>query len=549
MTATVFISHADEDTERCGPLLKTLGAWQIPCYFDATDRRAGGSLDVQAQQALVQSDVTLRICTRHTNRSYWMSIEAGALLSLQADDYRAGQAGRHRLVNLILDTGYRPEPFDVNATNVNATNVSASAWVNVLRVALDLTPLSETASVAQAINPPTAQRLSRRAVIGLGAGGVALVAAGAAGALWLERRGGATTRATPPSSDASLRWWAFAASAHGLIGQIIDAAPVVDSDAVYIATLEARVLALSLSGRPLWQLDLGTGAGFVQTPIVAQGTLYGVNRHDGVYAIREGKRLWFDAGDPGSETAVSLTANRLYANAALLNSGAYAFITILDPTTGAQLSGATVPSSTPGTSAVTVAGDLLICGGFDGYLYAIDATHPQSAPRWQAEVGAARMAKENGTNHYAVFSPPVVANGIVYAGSTDFNVYAIDLNTGARRWRFPTQAAINEAEPVVVDGVVYVASQDHSVYALDARTGKLRWRHSTGSALISAPTVTGGVVYFGSGDRAVYALDSQSGALRHAYTTTAGVRAQPAIAGGVLYAADVSGYVYAFTLK
>ena len=37
------------------------------------------------------------------------------------------------------------------------------------------------------------------------------------------------------------------------------------------------------------------------------------------------------------------------------------------------------------------------------------------------------------------------------------------------------------SSPAVVDGVVYVGSYDFYVYALDAGSGKLRWRYETGA--------------------------------------------------------------------
>ena len=64
-----------------------------------------------------------------------------------------------------------------------------------------------------------------------------------------------------------------------------------------------------------------------------------------------------------------------------------------------------------------------------------------------------------------------------------------------------------ESSPAVVAGVVYVGSGDSYVYALDADSGELRWRYSTGNGVFSSPAVVDGVVYVGSDDGYVYALD------------------------------------------
>ena len=77
-------------------------------------------------------------------------------------------------------------------------------------------------------------------------------------------------------------------------------------------------------------------------------------------------------------------------------------------------------------------------------------------------------------------SSPAIANGIVYVGSGDQHVYALDAATGALRWSFATGDVVH-ASPAIADGVVYVGSWDRNVYALDAATGRERWKYTTGN--------------------------------------------------------------------
>src|SRR5512139_3652338 len=60
------------------------------------------------------------------------------------------------------------------------------------------------------------------------------------------------------------------------------------------------------------------------------------------------------------------------------------------------------------------------------------------------------------------------------------------------------------SSPAVVGGIVYFGSQDYYLYALDAATGDKLWAFKTGSFVDSSPTVSGGVVYFGSNDGFLY---------------------------------------------
>ena len=59
-----------------------------------------------------------------------------------------------------------------------------------------------------------------------------------------------------------------------------------------------------------------------------------------------------------------------------------------------------------------------------------------------------------------------------------------------------------ESSPAVANGVVYVGSYDRHVYALNAGTGALLWKYQTGG---SSPAVANGVVYVGWED-GVYAF-------------------------------------------
>jgi len=68
-----------------------------------------------------------------------------------------------------------------------------------------------------------------------------------------------------------------------------------------------------------------------------------------------------------------------------------------------------------------------------------------------------------------VDSSPAIANGIVYVGSEDKQVYALNATIGDRLWSYATGDMV-VSSPAVVDGVVYVGSYDHLVYAIGVPT-------------------------------------------------------------------------------
>ena len=76
----------------------------------------------------------------------------------------------------------------------------------------------------------------------------------------------------------------------------------------------------------------------------------------------------------------------------------------------------------------------------------------------------------------------------------------------ALKWSSPTQSSINFSSPAVAGGVVYVGSVNDKLYALDAVTGTLKWSYTTQGYINSSPAVANGVVYVGADDGNVYAF-------------------------------------------
>jgi len=80
----------------------------------------------------------------------------------------------------------------------------------------------------------------------------------------------------------------------------------------------------------------------------------------------------------------------------------------------------------------------------------------------------------------AIFSSATVVEGVVYVGSLDGSLYALDSHSGPAKWQFTTGAGILSS-PAVANGAVYVGSEDTNLYAVDAETGRERWRFATGA--------------------------------------------------------------------
>jgi outer membrane protein assembly factor BamB len=145
----------------------------------------------------------------------------------------------------------------------------------------------------------------------------------------------------------------------------------------------------------------------------------------------------------------------------------------------------------------------------------------------------------------AVDSSPAVVNGILYEGSQNGYLYALDAYTGTCFWRFNTGCS-NLPSPVVVDAVVYIATMN-GVYAVNAYTGEQIWKTTEGrDFFVSTPAVSDGMLYVGSMiGHSIYAFRTSDGQLVWQYSTGDYVNSSPAIYGNAVYVGGNDGYLYA----
>ena len=168
-----------------------------------------------------------------------------------------------------------------------------------------------------------------------------------------------------------------------------------------------------------------------------------------------------------------------------------------------------VQTGGPVRSSPTIAGGVVYIGSGDGFVYAIDAV--TGGIRWRRDMGA------------AVGSTPAVAGGLVYAGAADGSFRALRAADGSVAWTFRTGAAVplawgvesgevySSSPTVAGGGAVLFGAEDGNLYAVDARTGRERWRFATGGRVYGSPAVAGGLAYVGSQRGVVYAVDLATG--------------------------------------
>jgi outer membrane protein assembly factor BamB len=306
----------------------------------------------------------------------------------------------------------------------------------------------------------------------------------------------------------------------------VTSSPAVAGDAVVFGGRDGKVYSYARSdGTRQWAYAAQGGVG--ASPVVRSGVVVVADYAGNVVALRAGSGapIWKRAlrekivstpAVTGERIAVGTANGRVYGlsldtgrvlwkfaarggvrGAILVAEGTFLVpsqdgrLYALDEVTGARKWVLTVGG--PVAASPASDGDIVVVGSPRGDIMAVDLARGKS--RWTYRAGG------------AVNSGLVLDGGRVYAGAGDRRVYCIDARSGELVWRFDTEGVIL-SRPFVGDNRVVVTSYDGFVYCLDASTGALVDRYETGEAIFSSPVVVDGRVFFGNNAGRFYCLES-----------------------------------------
>ncbi len=233
----------------------------------------------------------------------------------------------------------------------------------------------------------------------------------------------------------------------------IESSPVVVNGVVYIGSYRGYVYALNASNGDLKWSYLTTAEVYA-SPSIVSGTLY-VGSLDGyVYALNsdDGTLLW-----------ASHVGNQVYSSPAIVK-------------------------------------DILYVCTDSGYAFALRASDGEVM--WQAYIGS-------GSDHED--ASPAMYNGIVYFGARN-GFYALNATTGKQIWFFTSPYSARQttgyfySSPAVAGNILYCGSVDNRLFALNTNYGSIIWSYQTDGFLFSSPTIANGKVYIASYDGNIYAI-------------------------------------------
>ncbi len=172
---------------------------------------------------------------------------------------------------------------------------------------------------------------------------------------------------------------------------------------------------------------------------------------------------------------------------------------------------------------------VLYVGSYDSNLYALDASSGEFLWKYATEG--------------AIVGKPAVVEDTVIVGSEDFRLHAVSIRSGKVLWTYYTEAPVR-CSPTIAEGHVFVGSDDAHLHAVNLITGRAAWRAEVAAPVRSAPTVAQDTIFFGCESGDFYALDFR-GEMRWRFKAKRSVVSSPRVANGVVYFAALDWVVYA----
>jgi outer membrane protein assembly factor BamB len=191
----------------------------------------------------------------------------------------------------------------------------------------------------------------------------------------------------------------------------------------------------------------------------------------------------------------------------------------------------------------------LMIAGYDGRFFKVDAE--TSEIQRDPKLFEATLNTGSGCVGDCILATPAFDGDTFFVPLMHKDLVALDAEDLVVLWRFETESDTEYgiwSQPVVDKGVVYFGTMDHHLYAVEAATGEELWKVNLEGALPASPLLYNNRLYIGAVGGKVYEL-STNGQILSTYETESWVWSTPVINDNILYTADTGGNVYALDIS
>lgn len=178
-------------------------------------------------------------------------------------------------------------------------------------------------------------------------------------------------------------------------------------------------------------------------------------------------------------------------------------------------------------STAAVVGDRVYVGTMTGALLALDLTTGRM--RWKYLTGG-----------HGISAAPLVRGTRVYVGDEGGTFHSVNAINGMGDWTFQTGDKITSSA-IYADGSVFFGSYDNNLYRLHANTGREIWRFEAEAQVHCTPTEAGGLVMIAGCDGLLRMIDRSTGEEKRSVILGGNFAGAAAYAAGAVYLGSMDG--------
>lgn len=293
---------------------------------------------------------------------------------------------------------------------------------------------------------------------------------------------------------------------------------VLDGNSVYFGSADGNIYAVRKdTGELRWKFS--TGGSIAGTPAVIGSTVVVSGRGKTVYALdaSAGTVRWtfqMQRSDPTSIEWTYFTPSPIADGDQVLIPSLDGHLYAVDLKSGSERWRHATGDSL--YASPLVVGDTIYQPSGDDHVYALSRSDGKLL--WRFATEGVKYDLSRGFTRGDIFTQPELRDGLLVVGSRDANVYAIDVETRAPRWKFAYDSTWAMSTKVH-DGHVFVGwSTNNKINALDLATGTQKWEFDAGSHTFTRGFPSGDSVYFGSANGTVHKLATADGKLKWKYS-------------------------------
>jgi outer membrane protein assembly factor BamB len=281
---------------------------------------------------------------------------------------------------------------------------------------------------------------------------------------------------------------------------ILSSPAIGDDGLIYFTSMSDKLIALYPNGTKKWDFDIDTSIDIWSSPLVDEdGTVY-VGSHDDfdgtIYAIDiNGNLLW------KFETASDICSSPAMDNEVIYFGSGDHYLRAVYASTGELKWKYEFEDFADSSPAIGPDGTIYIGATKEGKLFAIDQNGNY---KWHIKLG----------NSVDTWSSPAIFEEVVYIGSDNGYLYAVNAETGELKWKNLLAFSVGGSPAIGAEGTIYINCECEGDSVCDTffafnQQGEKLWSFNDSFAASSPAIGSDGTIYFGTWN-GLYAISNYS---------------------------------------